>query len=148
MVKLRKILIIHGPNLNNLGQRDPVQYGTGTLDELNDSLLELAAGLGVRLETFQSNHEGALIDKIQTAGADGIVINPGALGHYSYALRDAVADFPGPVVEVHLSNIYAREEFRAKTLIAGVAQGQISGFGFDSYLLGLRAVVSRLERLS
>ncbi|EEG78341.1 type II 3-dehydroquinate dehydratase [Dethiobacter alkaliphilus] len=142
---MRKILVIHGPNLNKLGQRDPVLYGTATLKELDDKLIELAAELGIALETFQSNHEGKLIDIIQTTEADGIIINPGAFTHYSYALRDAIADYSGPVVEVHLSNIHAREPFRQQSVTAGAARGQISGFGFDSYLLGLRAAVNLLD---
>ena len=145
---MRKILIIHGPNLNKLGQRDPVLYGTGTLQELDNRLISLAMELGVSLETFQSNHEGKLIDMIQTTEANAIVVNPGALTHYSYALRDAIADFTGPVVEVHLSNIHARDLFRQQSVTAGAAQGQISGFGFDSYLLGLRAAVSQLDKES
>jgi 3-dehydroquinate dehydratase-2 len=143
---MHKILVIHGPNLNKLGQRDPVLYGTETLDELDERLIGLAVELGVSLETFQSNHEGKLIDIIQTTKADAIVMNPGALSHYSYALRDAVSDFAGPVVEVHLSNIHAREPFRQQSVTAGAAIGQISGLGFDSYLLGLRAVVNLLTR--
>lgn len=143
---MRKILVIHGPNLNKLGQRDPLIYGSGTLQDLDSRLIGLAVELGVRLETFQSNHEGKLIDLIQTTDAAAVVINPGALTHYSYALRDAVADYPGPVVEVHLSNIHAREPFRQQSVTAGAAHGQISGFGFDSYLLGLRAAVNLLSR--
>ncbi len=143
---MRKILVMHGPNLNKLGQRDPLLYGTGTLQELNSLLVELAADLGVALETFQSNHEGELIDLIQTTDAAALVINPGALTHYSYALRDALADYAGPVVEVHLSNIHGREAFRQLSVTAGAASGLISGFGFDSYLLGLRAAASRLQK--
>lgn len=141
---MHKVLVIHGPNLNRLGQRDPLQYGAGTFKDLECALLGLATELGVVLETFQSNYEGKLIDIIQTTDAHGIVINPGALTHYSYSLRDAVADFAGPVVEAHLSNIHAREQFRQHSVIAGVAQGQISGLGFNSYLLALRAVVALL----
>jgi len=143
---MRKIMVMHGPNLNKLGQRDPLLYGTSTLQELNSLLTELAASLGVALEIFQSNHEGELIDLIQKTDAEALVINPGAFTHYSYALRDALADYLGPVVEVHLSNIHGREEFRQKSVTAGVASGLISGFGFDSYLLGLRAAVSRLQK--
>lgn len=143
---MRKILVIHGPNLNMLGQRDPLLYGTGTLQELNNRLAELAVELGVKLELFQSNHEGKLIDFIQATDAAALVINPGALTHYSYALRDALADYAGAVVEVHLSNIHAREAFRQQSVTAGVANGLISGFGFDSYLLGLRAAVSLLQK--
>ncbi|MBS3898115.1 MAG: type II 3-dehydroquinate dehydratase [Clostridium sp.] len=143
---MHKILVINGPNLNKLGQRDPLLYGTSTLQELNSLLAKEAVLLGVALETFQSNHEGELIDLIQTTDAAALVINPGALTHYSYALRDALADYSGPVVEVHLSNIHAREDFRQKSVTAGVTSGLISGFGFDSYLLGLRAAVSRLQK--
>ena len=143
---MRKILVLHGPNLNKLGQRDPVLYGTATLQEVNDKLLELAAQLGVRLEAFQSNQEGKLIDMIQATDAAGIVINPGALTHYSYAIRDALDDFQGPIMEVHLSNIHAREPFRQHSVTAGVAKGLVCGLGLDSYLLGLRAVVKLLAR--
>ena len=143
---MRKILVIHGPNLNKLGQRNPALYGTATLPELNDQLVSLAAQFGVALEAFQSNHEGKLIDMIQSTDADGIVINPGALTHYSYALRDAIEDYRGPVAEVHLSNIHAREPFRQHSATAGAARGLICGFGFDSYLFGLRAVLNLLER--
>jgi len=146
VVIMHKILVINGPNLNKLGQRDPLLYGTSTLQELNSLLAKEAVLLGVALETFQSNHEGELIDLIQTTDAAALVINPGALTHYSYALRDALADYSGPVVEVHLSNIHAREDFRQKSVTAGVTSGLISGFGFDSYLLGLRAAVSRLQK--
>lgn len=142
---MRKILVIHGPNLNKLGQRDPVLYGTATLQEVNDKLLALAAQLGVRLEALQSNQEGKLIDMIQATDAAGIVINPGALTHYSYAIRDALDDFQGPIMEVHLSNIHAREPFRQHSVTAGVAKGLVCGLGLDSYLLGLRAVVKLLE---
>lgn len=143
---MHKILVINGPNLNKLGKRDPLLYGTSTLQELNSLLAKEAVLLGVALETFQSNHEGELIDLIQTTDAAALVINPGALTHYSYALRDALADYSGSVVEVHLSNIHAREDFRQKSVTAGVTSGLISGFGFDSYLLGLRAAVSRLQK--
>lgn len=142
---MRKILVIHGPNLNKLGQRDPVLYGTATLQEVNDKLLALAAQLGVRLEALQSNQEGKLIDMIQATDAAGIVINPGALTHYSYAIRDALDNFQGPIMEVHLSNIHAREPFRQHSVTAGVAKGLVCGLGLDSYLLGLRAVVKLLE---
>ncbi len=138
------IRVLHGPNLNLLGKRDPLLYGTGTLDELNESLRRLAKELDVELEFFQTNHEGDLIDLIQRDDADGLLINPGALAHYSYALRDALADFAGPVVEVHLSNIAAREEFRRSSVTAAAADGTVSGLGFDSYLLGLRALAAKL----
>jgi 3-dehydroquinate dehydratase-2 len=140
---MKKILVLHGVNLNMLGKRDPVQYGTSTLEEINRLLTELGKDLGVEVEAFQSNHEGELVERIQRAHleqAAGVVINPGAWTHYSYALRDALEMVPVPVVEVHMSNIYAREEFRRRSVLAPVVRGQISGFGVHSYLLGLRAV--------
>lgn len=147
------ILVLHGPNLNRLGKREPKVYGFTTLDQINAQILQLAKELAVAIETYQSNHEGDLIDKLQAAAArmDAVLFNPGAFTHYSLALRDAVASLDIPVIEVHLSNIHAREEFRRKSVIAEVAAGQISGFGLDSYLLGLRAAVSlaqsrRLEK--
>ncbi|MCD5405255.1 MAG: type II 3-dehydroquinate dehydratase [Desulfotomaculum sp.] len=137
-----KILIMHGPNLNLLGERERSIYGEATLDDINDRLSKLAKELGVEIEFFQSNHEGALIDKLhQARDFDAIVFNPAAFTHYSIALRDAVAAIKTPVIEVHLSNIHAREEFRANSVIAPVARGQISGFGMQSYLLGLRAAI-------
>lgn len=145
-----KVLVIHGPNLNWLGKREPEVYGSGTLEDLN-RLLEATAGeLGMELKIFQSNSEGALIDRIyeEAAWAEGILINPGAYTHYSYALRDALAGAGVPVVEVHLSNIHKREEFRRQSVIAPIAAGQITGFGFESYLLGLRALKSLLDKLN
>lgn len=143
-----RVLVLHGPNLNRLGKREPQVYGRGTLEELNRKLTELAAELQLELKIFQSNSEGALIDRIQeeSGWADGILINPGAYTHYSYALRDALAGEGLPVVEVHLSNVHQREEFRQRSVIAPIAAGQIVGFGFDSYLLGLRAIKGLLER--
>jgi len=135
------ILVIHGPNLNLLGQREPGVYGATTLAEINTELVRLGAELGVRVETFQSNHEGAIIDVLHAARGvfNAILINPGAYTHYSIAIRDAIAAVEIPTVEVHLSNVHKREEFRHRSVIAPVAAGQITGFGVDSYYLGLRA---------
>jgi 3-dehydroquinate dehydratase-2 len=138
-----KILIIHGPNLNLLGTRESDIYGTKTLDEINASLKGLAAELGAEVVIEQSNHEGEIVDLIQKAGSySALVINPAAYTHTSIAIRDAIAAVEIPAVEVHLSNIHKREEFRQKSLIAPIATGQISGFGPEAYLLGLRAAVS------
>jgi 3-dehydroquinate dehydratase-2 len=144
-----KILIIHGPNLNLLGKREPEIYGTFTLDDINSSLTSLAGELGATVSFFQSNHEGELVQKIQEAmgGFDAIVINPGAYTHTSIALRDAVSATGLPVVEAHISNIHKREEFRKHSYISGVAVGQISGFGRNSYLLALRAAVGFVKDL-
>jgi len=145
---MKKILVLHGVNLNMFGKRDPAQYGTITLDEINKKLKELAKELGVKLETFQTNHEGAMCEKIHQAHqekVDAVVINAGAWTHYSYALRDALAILKVPIVEVHMSNIHAREEFRNYSVISSIARGQICGFGVDSYLLGLRAAWELLK---
>lgn len=143
---MAKILVIHGPNLNLLGKREPEVYGPLTLERINTMIANLGAELGLTIETFQSNHEGDIIDKIHAAAgqADGIVINPGAYTHYSLAIRDAIAAVTVPVVEVHLSNVHAREEFRRHSVIAPVVRGQIAGFGPDSYLLGIRALAAGL----
>ncbi len=140
---MKKILVLHGVNLNMLGKRDPAQYGTSTLEEINLRLAQLGAELGLQVETFQSNHEGELVERIQRIALEdvhGVLINPGAWTHYSYALRDALEMVTVPVIEVHMSNIHAREEFRRHSVLAPVVKGQICGFGVDSYLLGLRAV--------
>jgi 3-dehydroquinate dehydratase II len=142
-----KILVLHGPNLNLLGTREPAIYGKLTLDEINSAISALALELGIEATIFQSNTEGALIDKIQSAigSYDGILINPAAYTHTSVAIRDALSAAGLPTVEVHLSNIHSREEFRTKSYIAPVVVGQISGFGLDSYLLALRAVFNHIK---
>jgi len=144
----KPILAIHGPNLNMLGTREPEVYGTATLADIDAALAALAKELGWTLETFQSNGEGELVTRIQQAATRnaGILINPGAYTHTSVAIRDAVAAASVPTVECHLSNIHKREEFRHRSLIVGVAVGQVMGFGSESYLLGLRALVSVLDR--
>ena len=139
------VLVLHGINLNMFGKRDPAQYGTITLAEIDAQLQALARELGAALETFQTNSEGAMCERIHKAHAekvDAVLINAGAWTHYSYGIRDALQILKAPIVEVHMSNIHAREEFRHHSVIAAIAKGQICGFGVDSYLLGLRAAVS------
>lgn len=138
-----KILVIHGPNLNMLGEREVNIYGKVSLGEIDQALKNKAEAFRVELETFQSNHEGELVEKIQQAKGkfDAIILNPAAFTHYSIALRDVVAAVEVPIIEVHLSNIYSREDWRASSVISPVAMGVISGFGMDSYLLGLDAAV-------
>lgn len=139
-----KILILHGPNLNLLGTREPETYGSMTMNDINEKMIALGKSLGAEVTCQQSNHEGALIDILHDAPtwADGVVFNPGGYTHTSVALRDAVAAIGIPVVEVHLSNVYAREDFRHTSLLSAVCMGKVSGFGWRSYELGLRALVS------
>ena len=146
-----KVLVLHGVNLNMFGKRDPALYGTITLAEIDAQLQALAKELGVQLECFQTNSEGAMCERIHKALAekiDAVVINAGAWTHYSYAIHDALQILKAPVVEVHMSNIHAREPFRHQSVIADAAKGQICGFGLDSYLLGLRAAVSAARAAS
>ena len=148
-VNTKRILVLNGPNLNLLGSREPTIYGHTTLNDINEMLREHAKELGVdEIEFLQSNFEGALIEAIQKARGryDFIILNAGALTHYSIALRDAIAAVPVPVIEVHLSNIHKREEFREKSVIAPVVLGQILGFGADSYIAALEIAVRKLQR--
>jgi len=142
-----RILVIHGPNLNILGKRNKVIYGEKTLDEINELIEQHATELDTEVAIIQSNSEGDLVDFIQkeSGGADGIVINAGALTHYGLSLRDALLDTNLPVVEVHLSNIYAREEFRHRSVIAPIAKGQVTGLGWRGYLAALRTLVAELR---
>lgn len=142
---MKTILMLHGINHNMFGQRDPAQYGTVTLAEIDASLRSLGSQLGCEVDSFQTNCEGAMCDRIHQGfwdGVDGVLINAGAWTHYSYGIRDALAMLTVPVVEIHMSNIHAREPFRHHSVFADIARGQICGFGADSYLLGLRAVLS------
>jgi 3-dehydroquinate dehydratase-2 len=146
---LRALLVLHGPNLNLLGTREPAVYGRATLKDVDTLIRDHARALGVRVECRQSNGEGQLVDWLQGAereGFGGVVFNPGAFTHYSIALRDTVAAIALPVIEVHLSNVHGREEFRRHSVIAAVARGQIAGFGPQSYLLGLDALTADSRR--
>lgn len=146
-----RILIVHGVNLNMFGRRDPAHYGHATFAEINADIRELADSMDCGVEIFQSNHEGEVVEKIHSAmdaGFDALVINAGAWSHYSYAIADALAMLPIPVVEVHMSNIYGREEFRRHSVISAIAAGCIAGFGVGSYLLGLRAAVALAAKKS
>ncbi len=143
-----KILVLNGVNLNMFGKRDPAQYGTATLAEIDQGVLALGQELGAEVENFQTNIEGEMCERIHRAhgeGVDAVLINAGAWTHYSYGIRDALAILSCPIVEVHMSNIHARESFRHHSVIAGIAIGQIAGFGVDSYLLALRAAVSAVN---
>ncbi len=144
MDKKKYILLVNGPNLNRLGQREPSIYGTTTLADIEASVAELARSHNVEVRSFQSNSEGALIDFLQEFGPDalGIIINPGALAHYGYALRDCLADIRRPTVEVHISNVHQREEFRHKLVLAPVVTGQIAGLGTEGYLLAARYLLN------
>jgi 3-dehydroquinate dehydratase-2 len=146
-----KILMLHGINLNMFGKRDPAQYGTITLDEINASLAALGQELGTTIEFYQANNEGAMCERIHQGyaeGVDAVLINAGAWTHYSYGIRDALAILNCPIVELHISNIHAREAFRHVSVFADIVRGQICGFGVDSYLLALRAAVSAVRQPS
>ncbi len=143
-----KILVLNGINLNMFGKRDPAQYGTTTLAEIDASVSALGQELGAAVECFQTNHEGEMVERIHRAhgeGVEAVLINAGAWTHYSYGIRDALAILKCPIFEVHMSNIHAREAFRHHSVIAEIAKGQIAGFGVESYLLGLRAAVSAVK---
>lgn len=145
---MKKILVIHGPNLNLLGEREPGVYGTDTFESINNEIVEKAKSLSFECEVYQSNHEGAIIDKLHEARKTcvGVVINAGAYTHYSYAIRDAISAIKIPVIEVHMSNIYEREEFRHLSVIEPVCVRQIVGHGKDSYLLGIDALADILKQ--
>jgi 3-dehydroquinate dehydratase-2 len=145
---MKKVLVLHGVNLNMLGKRDPAQYGTITLHEIDEQVKKLGKDLDIDVECFQTNHEGEICAKVHQAVVDkmdAVIINAGAWTHYSYGLRDALALLKVPIIEVHMSNIHAREEFRHHSVIAPFARGQIAGFGVDSYLLGLRAAATMIK---
>ena len=143
-----RVLTLNGINLNMFGKRDPAQYGTTTLDEINAALVRLGQELGAEVECFQTNFEGEMAERIHRAhaeGVDAVLINAGAWTHYSYGLRVELAILTGPIIEVHMSNVHAREEFRHHSVFGQIAKGQICGFGAESYLLGLRAAVSAVS---
>jgi 3-dehydroquinate dehydratase-2 len=145
---LMNVLVIHGPNLDLLGKREPDIYGSATLADIDEQVARLAESLGISVRAVQHNSEGAIIDELHRAGGqvDGIIINPAAFTHYAYALRDAIAAIGTPTVEVHLSNVHAREPFRAQSVVAAVCRGTIAGFGAESYCLALRALADLLKR--
>ncbi|HBN10604.1 MAG TPA: type II 3-dehydroquinate dehydratase [Lachnospiraceae bacterium] len=145
---MKKILVIHGPNLNLLGEREPGIYGDVSFENLNKMIMDKADELGIECEIFQSNHEGAIIDKLHEARKifDGVAINAGAYTHYSYAVRDAIAAIKIPCIEVHISNVFARDSFRSESVIAPVCRGSISGFGLDSYMLALTGLCNMIEK--
>jgi len=139
---MKKVLVLHGVNLNMFGERDPDQYGTITLAEIDEKIEGLASELGIKVECYQTNHEGEMVEKIQEAykvSVDAVLINAGAWTHYSYAIMDALSILKVPIIEVHMSQVHARETFRRDSVISPLAKGQITGFGVDSYLLGLQA---------
>ena len=142
-----KILLLHGPNLNLLGTREPEVYGSTTLNDINEKIIALGKELGAEITCLQSNHEGALIDALHDARtwASGVVFNPGGYTHTSVALRDAISAIVIPVIEVHLSNVYAREEFRHISFVSAVCKGKVSGFGWHSYELGLRGLIDIIK---
>lgn len=148
MKELMKVLMLHGINHNMFGKRDPKQYGTTTLDEIDARLRELGLELGAEVESFQTNHEGEMVERIHRGyfdQVDAVLINAGAWTHYSYGIRDALAILTCPIVELHMSNIHAREEFRHHSVFAEIVQGQISGFGADSYLIALRTAIEHAK---
>jgi len=146
---MKKILVINGPNLNLLGEREPGIYGDDTYESLCNMIMDKADNMEIKCEIFQSNHEGAIIDKLHSArmNYDGVVLNAGAYTHYSYAIRDAISAIRIPVIEVHISNVFARDEFRKNSVIAPVCKGSISGFGLASYFMAIDALVTYNEQI-
>ncbi len=144
---MNKLLVINGPNLNMLGTRDKGIYGSMTLDRINEEIEKEAQRIGIEVHFFQSNYEGELVTKVQQAlnNYEGIIINPGAYGHYSIALRDAIEDVGLPCIEVHISNIFSRDEFRRHSVISAVCRGQICGFGYKGYILALNGIIDMLK---